>query len=336
MRLDLHGLILDLDSPDQTIRDEWRALFDVELRAPAPDPDLPPDVTFHAAVGATLPDEPPGPPLFDDPQQQVRVYQDGSHRYLIFSQNVHFAEVTLPLEAEAGRIRTVSLPGSATAGRVEDITSFALAPIQRRYGQYLIHAFAVAAGDPLQSVLLVGDSGSGKTTTGLALALAGWQVLANDGAVLRPGGGQVAALLSPGAIYMTAHTLQMLPALRAHLEHPLDAYAARYKIPLPRRSLLPAGTHLIQAAPIAAVYFPRVSGMSETAVAPVSRAVGLARLLSASMDRWDRPAWEAHLALLSTLAEQVHFADLLVGTDLVALATAVAADRGVPAPAAGA
>lgn len=330
MRLYLHGLILDLDSPNAAIRDEWRALFDVELQAPAPASAILPDVTFRAEVRAKLPAKPSGPPLFDDPLQQIRVYQEDARRYLIFSQNAHFATVTLPVDGQAGRIQTVSLPGTAAGGRFEDVTSMALAPILRRHKLYMIHAFAVAGGDPPRSLLLVGDSGSGKTTTGLVLAQAGRQVLANDVALLRSGAGGVAALLSPGTIHVTAHTLEILPTVRTHLAQPPDAYADHYKIPLPRRRLLPAAERLIWAAPINTVYFPRVSGARETAVLPVSRAVGLARLLSASMDRWDAAAWDAHLSLLNSLAQQVRFADLLVGMDVVTLATAVAADLGVP------
>jgi serine kinase of HPr protein (carbohydrate metabolism regulator) len=60
-------------------------------------------------------------------------------------------------------------------GRFEDVTFTSLAPLLRRHGYYLLHAFAAVKEG--HAILLVGPSGSGKTTTGLHLLEAGLAVV---------------------------------------------------------------------------------------------------------------------------------------------------------------
>ena len=108
----------------------------------------------------------------------MRVYGYGAG-FRIYLGGAHYAAVT----PATGRVFSVSLAEDVGDGRFEDLTTMALAPVLRRRGIYLIHAFSAAANG--QALLLCGASGSGKTTTGLALCAAGMQLLANDIAALR-------------------------------------------------------------------------------------------------------------------------------------------------------
>ena len=66
--------------------------------------------------------------------------------------------------------------------------------------RYVLHAAAVVPGD--HAVLVLGDTGKGKSTTALAGLEADWPVLADDMVVVRAGrdGPEVAGIARPGAV----------------------------------------------------------------------------------------------------------------------------------------
>jgi hypothetical protein len=65
-----------------------------------------------------------------------------------------------------GRILPAALE---THGVFEDVVAIGLSPLLRRRGMFLIHAFAAAPTPYHAGVVLIGDIGAGKTTTGLAM-----------------------------------------------------------------------------------------------------------------------------------------------------------------------
>ena len=83
----------------------------------------------------------------------------------------------------------------------EDLTTLALAPLLRRLGLFMIHAFTAALSG--KAVMFVGPSGSGKTSCGLALASAGWQILANDVALMQESGGPSRAFIAWHGTYFS-------------------------------------------------------------------------------------------------------------------------------------
>lgn len=317
----LHGLTLELRTDEGSIERAWKLLFDSELEPQADVTGSEAPVRVHARLADELPPMPPDTPHFADPAQGVTVFTI-ANGYLLYLGDEQRAAIHL--DGGAGRLELVSRAGAEEHGRFEDVITMALAPILRRRGIYLIHAFAAVRPQGPEALLLVGASGSGKTTTGLALRNAGWQMLANDVAFLEQRDGLVRALPSPGTVFVTKQTLALLPELVAH-QLPLRAQEAGHKLPLSRAGLLAQGGSA-RSTSISAIYFPRVTTHAETAVTPVPRAVGLARLLSASMDQWDRPTWTAHLALLAALAKQVRFFDLALGRDLDRVTAAINAD----------
>ncbi len=324
MRVSFQGLTVDLLSADPAIREEWTWLFDPEWAVSPAGGGAAADVRFQAALANQLPSEPARPPLLDDPKLAVRVYRSGEHDYQIFLSDQHFAALQFNHHGLGGAIESVSLAGAVSHGRFEDLTTLALAPFLRRRGIYLVHAFAASDPRTGQALLLAGESGSGKTTTGLALLSAGWRFLANDVAGLCARDGIVQAVLAPGSVHVTGPTLEQFPELDSFLVRPAIEYGT-HKIPIPRRAFLSSEVRQGEA-PVTAVCFPRVINRAHTTIAPVPRAVGLARLLSASMDRWDSPTWDGHLELLSALAEQAQFADLLLGRDARSVIASLAAE----------
>lgn len=94
-------------------------------------------------------------------------------------------------------------------------------------GQYLVHGAALALPDhDADSLLVFAQSGSGKTTTALALALGGFALMTDDAIVLQPNGfhGQDGAFAwgLPRALKVHRVTAQLLPAVAPLLQGDWD------------------------------------------------------------------------------------------------------------------
>lgn len=302
-----HDVTIHLDSPDAPILAGWRGLLRGWLRE---ETSAAPDVRLSLRLVDKLP-PPAGPLLYSDHEAHperpsilnVHDLGDGAAQ-------LHFHEagqLTLSLRQTAGLLTAegVMQVEALGNGRFEDITYTSLAPLLRRRGYFLLHAFAAAREG--QAILLVGASGSGKTTSGLSLLLAGWELLSNDVVLLQARPDSVYALPTPDAVSIRPASLRLLPALRERLpgwtgERPfsLSAYElvnGRWAAP----------------APIRALYFPQIENRVESALRPLPRAVGLARLLEESVDQWDAPLLADHLAVLQAISQQADAFTLRLG-----------------------
>ena len=213
MYLQLHDLHIRLHSDDEIIQKAWQTLFRGWF---VPDKETTrPDISLFLSLNEELPMPPAAPPFFRDSDLKptdpgiLSVYHGKKGTVLL-----HFLDgawITVPLNGLTAA-NGVLIQQAMEHGRFEDITFTSLAPLLRRAGYFLVHAFAAAKDG--RGVLIVGPSGSGKTTTGLSLLLNGWKLLANDVLLLqvRPDG--VYALPTPGAIGIRPPTLTLLPQLR--------------------------------------------------------------------------------------------------------------------------
>lgn len=309
MIFDCHDLTIHLDSPDAPILAGWRGLLRGWLREEMPDA---PDVRLSLRLVEELP-PPAGPLLYSDHEAHperpaiLNVYDLGDGAV-----QLHFHEagqVNLSLRQTAGLLTAegVMQPEALRNGRFEDITYTSLAPLLRRRGYFLLHAFAAAKEG--QAVLLVGASGSGKTTSGLSLLLAGWGLISNDVTLLQARPDGVYALPTPDAVSIRPASLTLLPALRQRLpdwtgERPFSLSA--YEV---------VNGRWAAPTPIRALYFPQIENRAESALQPLPRAVALARLLEESVDRWDAPLLPDHLALLQAVSLQASAYNLRLGRD---------------------
>ena len=156
-------------------------------------------------------------------------------------------------------------------------------------GRALIHGAAAAPPGPDGAWVLVGDSGSGKSTTCASLARAGWAYLSDDQVILSPAdrGVTVEGWVRP-----------------FHLDPGWDrGERTGTREPRDPAELFPGARRRV--APLAGVLLPRVAADHPTAVAPADPAEALAELVRQSP--WvllDRGAAPLVLDLLSTAASR--------------------------------
>lgn len=200
----------------------------------------------------------------------------------------------------------VSPPALST---IEDLIYICLAPLLRRRGAYLVHGFAAQKGN--ETMLLVGASGSGKTTAGLCLLLSGWRLLSNDTVLLVPNDEQIVVHPLLDMVRIRRGTIDLLEPLRtAGIEE------RPYLSPdLLTRMKFQAG----KAGAITAVYFPVVKPNKATKRIPLSKAMALAFLLEASLDVWDRSVTEKTVRLFEQVGKQTAVYQLHCGRDVTSL-----------------
>jgi hypothetical protein len=300
----LHRLVVELAGDAEPLWRDWSLIWS---GWPQTENQRHPDVALHLALVASLPPLPEGGPYFSDGRHDGRSEAEGGILSVYQGETaetavLHYLDgalVTVPLGLPAGPLRAegVVTRRALQNGRFEDITFTSLAPLLRRHGYYLLHAFAVVKEE--KCLLLVGPSGSGKTTTGLSLLAQGWQLLANDVVLLerRPDG--VYALPTPGVVSIRPGTLTLLPGLAARLG--ISRLPLSQDITISSRRLTRGKWG--EAARITAVYFPQISP-SPRPLTPLPRAIHLAQLMAESIDRWDEAALPDHMHLLESLSRQ--------------------------------
>lgn len=318
MLVDLHSITISLQSKSELVKKQWRILFDCELaRNPLWSEHTEPDLVLQAEVVSSLPPSPANPPSFLTIAPPIAVYAQGSGHHLLRLSNKAQIELTLPYASsnqQAGAHIKMT-PRALDDGSFEDITTYALAPLLRRRGLFMIHAFTTVYDH--RAVMFVGVTGSGKTTSGLALLASGWQLLANDVALMCHAGAPL-ALLSPGTVNISPATFPFLPELnKFSIKYPPSS--PYVKVEVPRLEFLPV-EKVCLSAPIKAVYFPVIGKRERHEVKIMPRAVGLARLMESSMDQWDQATWEDHIDFLERLSREVSFYSLFLGNTMSDLA----------------
>ena len=314
MRIHLDQVVVDLASDNNHLIAEWERLFEGWLTTSNPSPPAIIRLTLQAC--RQLPALPPDPPFFRD-----NLLPDGSGILSVYRQPqnhvlLHFLDgalVGVPLDPLADN-KNPEAHGKVTAqalqnGRFEDVTFTSLAPLLRRQGYFLVHAFAAARNG--RCVLIVGATRSGKTTTGLNLLLNGWDLLSNDVVMLRHQAEGIYAYPTPGDVGIRRHTFNLLPQLATCLpsKYPTD------------QAINISGQQLINgrwAKPciVNAIFLPKIITGNHSKVIPLPRAVCLAHLMQESIDRWDEPCLQAHINILQHLCKQVNTFSLNLGQDM--------------------
>ncbi len=183
----------------------------------------------------------------------------------------------------------------------------------RGQGLYGLHANAVKRDG--MGLVIVGDSGAGKTTLTLALIREGWGYLSDDAIVLRSCGEQVEALAFRRGFAVTDRTASFFPELAS----PQVVYRpVRDGKRLADVSSLFPDSFSYSCVP-SAVVFPRIAPTrrGESKLTPIEKTGAMARLIVQSPGiATDKELVSRQMATLSLLVEQAQCYELLVGSDV--------------------
>jgi len=307
-----HDFTLALDSNSTRIEAEWAQLF-APFRSSVGEGRGGKDIRLCLTMNSKMPPPPAGRPAYSQPD--LVVYPAGDQTI------IHLPQLgQLRVDPAAGLVEGVLVPAALDVhGAFEDINAIGLAPLLRRHGRVLIHAFAAAYQG--RTLLLVGESASGKTTTGLALLAAGWKLIANDSPMLGERDGELIAFAYPGLLSAHPDAWQRIPALRAFADDPaLAPTRPGWKIALAAQELFASPWQ--GEAPVKAICLLSLDaevGLPDHHLEPISPAVALGRLLSHSVDRWDQETLDFQIDLLQKTVQQVPTFLLRLGTDVPAL-----------------
>jgi hypothetical protein len=309
----LHGIPILFQSSDPPLVKRWQrqwASFAVDKLPSAAAP-----IAIHLSI-TPLPPPPDIPPVSASPL--VAYYRQGDH-LVVYGPRWGRCDVDLAGQRLTGYLTEACLAGH---GVFEDVIMMALAPLLRRRGFYTLHAFAAA--HDRQAVLLVGDIGAGKTTTGLALLMAGYRLCANDSPLLHAGAdGSVRVMAYPGLISLYPQSLRWFPALQERLAV-IPSGQKDGKIAFALEEVWPEAW-AYEAQP-GAVFFPRVvAGLTASVLRPLDRFQALRRLATNAIEQWDTTSIPGHLQLLRRLVETCPTYELALAPDVERLPALITA-----------
>ena len=191
-----------------------------------------------------------------------------------------------------------------------NLTLNCFAPLFRRHGVFPLHAFAAVHNG--LAALLIGESGSGKTTAGLALVRVGWHFLSNDHPLLRRTDNGVDVLCYPEAVNVFDDTIVSFPELH-HLFGEHSAYKRSFWI----EDVYPDS--IVESALARVLIFPQVAETGISRLEYIPRRQALVRLLPHSLETWDKEVMPDNFSALSRLVETTTAYKLYLGRDLARL-----------------
>lgn len=231
---------------------------------------------------------------------------------------LHGPDVSVLVEPSRRRAEIVTAPGaefrSATAAGL-----LTLEMVIDAFGQALVHAAGLTLPDRDALVLLHAPSGTGKTTTALALAGAGFGLCADDAVAIGAGGSGVQAWGLPRFVKIHRRTASLLPWLSPVLTDVWDA-ADEQAVPLERLNRH-ARVEDRQPRPVAGLFMV-TRGEEATRVLPQARVDALAALAADNV-RGSGEGLQAHQAgrwaLLARLVATTPVFELRVGPDVASI-----------------
>lgn len=187
----------------------------------------------------------------------------------------------------------------------------------------LVHWHGAAVSRNGQVLLIVGATGSGKSTTALSLLLHGYTFVADDELFLREACGRVSVYGLDSAVHFTDETAALLKGLP-----PLSAASPQvWRGPRRKRRLDAAGMWPTVAngpaivGPVGGIVFPRIEKTGRCGLRMLSRLETLRRLLQQPPKEYpaaivDAPSVAQQFAVCAALAETARGVELVLGGDL--------------------
>lgn len=244
------------------------------------------------------------------------LFRHGGLRGLVAGGEFYLTEDTSVFHVQADDGRATARLGSGFVGQPllvrQRFWALGLLALLRARGLYALHAAALvnAAGG---GVLLVGASGTGKSTLTIGLVRDGWRYLSDDTVLLRrrPHAIEALALRKPFSVHVDAASEYL--DLPLGPEPPCTDGIRKRRVDV--RSAYPA-QYCPNCRPTT-LLFPRLVPGGISALRPMSRTTALGRLLAQSgAELFDRRSLSSHLELLAQLVRQARSYELCAGGDL--------------------
>lgn len=316
-RYDLAGHILEIHAPGDDLA---RSLDDM-IGPLVTDASGEPAFRIFMVVGTPQPAPQGSRLVYEGP-----LLEEGDCVYSECGAVLHLAFpgiLSLSVDEVARSATLTAAPGHVRRIR-QSLGMMALAAAVDATGQQVLHAAGLVLPDSERTVLIHAPSGTGKTTTALALAGAGFRLCADDVMVLRFGDEGVSAWGFPRGVKVHRKTAAMLPEVAKLMGPKWDAYDEQF-VELP--DLAPAVTVTnTQPRPVSALIHLVREGKERATIRPMARADALATLafdnvrigqtgLLASQQR--------RFAALGRLAAAVATYEISVGSDPVEVAALI-------------
>ncbi|HEV2708349.1 MAG TPA: hypothetical protein VGV59_20710, partial [Pyrinomonadaceae bacterium] len=187
----------------------------------------------------------------------------------------------------------------------------------RRCGLFELHAAGVAPPDSDAGVLIVGASGSGKSTFAVRLAQSGWRYLTDDVIMLgEEDGSRVSAHGLRRVFSLTEATITSCapPHLERAARAPLECDPRKRQLD----PLVMFPSAFSRRCLPRALFFPVITGEAASRVTRLSQPEAMARLLRmCPWSSYDAPVARRHLRVLSLLARQCDSYSIESGRDIV-------------------
>jgi len=292
MRWNLHGLIIEGTTNDATMASKWQRSF-----SSLPTSDDSPDLYCQIDLVDGVQSPPDEEPIYV--QEHLSSYYMRNGEVQIYFP--YFGHLSLDLEQglTTGAVVSASLE---TYGYLEDLIASGLSPHLRRRGLFMVHAFAAAKDDCF--VLMVGDIGAGKTTSGISLLESGWQLMSNDSPIFSNDG---RVLSYPGLLAAYSDSLSMFKGTEILAQD----MRQNEKKEFDPEDIWPDAW--CREAKKGLILFPQVEVEGNHKISPLSRAETLGRLLPHTIDSWDKSLELDHLAALENLVADSPSFSLQVG-----------------------
>jgi len=198
--------------------------------------------------------------------------------------------------------------------------SYAVQAALRRCGLYVLHAAGALEPESGVSLVVVGNSNSGKSSLTIRLAKAGWRYLSDDMLVLGENSGAIEAWALRRIFSVSASSLA-----GCHLDGIEEALGSPVNSDSSKRRLEPSITFpgsFVESCQPRVLLFPTLTGETQSSVAKISTGEAMARLIrQCPWASYDASTGREHLRVLALLAKQSVSYKLSAGRDLIEDAT---------------
>jgi hypothetical protein len=236
----------------------------------------------------------------------LRVLKDGDFCYLISGDSV----IRLDLENSSGFGQIDAGFWKSPLKYRQDFLMLSLLWLIRPHGLYTLHANGLAKDEV--GLLIVGNSGSGKSTTALSLIKQGWKYLSDDVLLIRERPQGVEAIAFQRGFSFDPKLANSFPELSCHLEKASFNGNKRF---LNMESIY-ADSFQSSCFPKVLI-FPGIVSQDRSELIPIDRAEALILLAGSSGGIMvDKEMVEKQMGVLKRLVYQTTVYRLLAGRDL--------------------